>query len=136
MELEKLFNPKTIAIIGASRDPTSVGQGILKNLLKGCVFVSEYCKPFKGRIYPVNPNADSILEQKTYPSIKDIDDEIDLAIIAINSKIVLPVIKECIEKKVGSIIIVSAGFGEQGKQGKKLQDEIIGLTKQAKITVV
>ncbi len=134
--LEKLFNPKIVAIIGASRDPQSVGHSILKNLLKGCVFMNEYCKPFKGRIYVINPNTNLILNQRSYPSIKDIDDDIDLAIIAVPAKIVLPVVKECADKKVGSMIIISAGFAELNEEGKKLQQKIAELAKKAKIPLV
>ena len=81
--LDPLFNPQSVAVIGASRDPNSVGYGILKNIQKGCVFENEYCKPFKGRIYAINPNADEILNIKTYPKITDIKEDIDLAIIAV-----------------------------------------------------
>ena len=136
LDLEKLFNPSTIAIIGASRNPDSVGQGILKNLIRGCVFLTEYCKPFKGKVYPVNPNADQILGKRCYKKIKEIDDEIDLAIIAIPAKIVISAIKECIEKKVKAIILISAGFAEIGKQGKKLQEQIVQLAAKAKIPLL
>ena len=60
-KLDYVFNPRSVAVIGASRDPNSVGQGILKNLLNGCVFYNDFCKAFKGRIYAINPNADKIL---------------------------------------------------------------------------
>ena len=71
--LDIIFNPRTIALIGASRDVGSVGHGILKNLISGCVFPSEYCRPFKGKVYPVNPNAEEILGIRCYADIKDID---------------------------------------------------------------
>lgn len=136
MKLDKLFNPSAVALIGASRDPDSVGHGILKNLIKGCVFESEYCKPFKGRVYAVNPNADEILGVKCYPSILDIEDDIDLVIIAVPAKIVPSVIKECVKKKVAGIIVISAGFAELGKQGKELQDEIVKIARLAKIPLI
>ena len=93
MNLEAIFNPKSIAVIGASRDPSSVGYGILKSLVNGCVFENEYCRPFKGRIYAVNPNADEILGVACYPKITDIRDDVDLAIIAVPAKIVPAIIK-------------------------------------------
>ncbi|MBW2965607.1 CoA-binding protein [Candidatus Woesearchaeota archaeon] len=134
--LDKIFNPKTIALIGASRDHGSVGHGILQNLIKGCVFESEFCRSFKGKIYPVNPNTEEILGSRCYPSIKDIEDDIDLAIIAVPAKIVHSIVKECIQKKVGGIIIISAGFAEFNEEGKKLQDQIVKDVRAAKIPLI
>jgi acetyltransferase len=134
--LNPIFNPRSVALIGASRDPNSVGQGILKNLIKGAVFYSEFARGFSGNIYPVNPKTEEILGLKCYPSIKDVKDEIDLAIIATPSKTIASIIKECITKKVKGIIVISAGFAELGKQGKKLQDEIAKLAAKAKIPLI
>jgi acetyltransferase len=134
--LNKIFNPRTVALIGASRDVNSVGYGILKNLIKGCVFESEFCRAFKGRIYPVNPNAEEILGKRCYSSIKDIEDEIDLAIIVTPAKIVHSIVKECIQKKAGGIIIISAGFAELKGEGKKLQDKIVEDLRKAKIPLI
>ena len=134
--IEDIFNPKSIAVIGASRNPDSVGYGILKNLLKGCVFENEYCKAFKGRLYVVNPNANNILGVVSYPNVKDIEDKIDLAIVAVPAKIVPSIIKECTEKKVKGIIVISSGFAESGKKGEELQEEIVKIVREAKIPLV
>ncbi|MBD3249706.1 hypothetical protein GF336_06700 [Candidatus Woesearchaeota archaeon] len=134
--LEKLFKPKSVAVIGASRDPDSVGHGILKNLVRGCVFQAEFCRPFKGRIYAVNPKASSILNTRSFPSIKDIEEDLDLAVIAVPAKIVSSVMKDCAEKKVKAIILISAGFAELGEKGKKLQDEITSIAEKANISLV
>jgi len=134
--LDRLFNPRTVALIGASRDQNSVGYGILKNLVKGCVFESEFCHPFKGKVYAINPNADEILNIECNKNILEIDDDIDLVIIAVPSNIVSEVMKQCVEKKVGSIIVISAGFAEIGEKGKKLQDEIINIAHSANIPLV
>ena len=136
IKLDKLFNPRTVALIGASRDQNSVGYGILKNLTKGCVFESEFCRPFKGTVYAINPNADYILNVKCHPNIIEIEDDIDLAIIAVHHSIVKKIVEQCIKKKVGSIIIISAGFAETGEQGKKLQNEIRDMARKAKIPLV
>lgn len=135
-DLNPIFNPRSVALIGASRDPNSVGQGILKNLIKGAVFYSEFARGFSGNIYPINPKAEEILGLKCYPSIKAVKNEIDLAIIATPAKTVISLIKECIAKKVKGIILISAGFAEMGNQGKKLQDEIAKLAAKAKIPLV
>ncbi len=120
-----ILNPRTIAVIGASRDKNSVGYGILKNLISGGVFHSEYCRPFQGKVYAVNPNADWILNVKCQPNIKNINDEIDLAIICVPAKIVLQIIKDCVKKKVKAAIIISSGFSEDGEEGIKLQEKIL-----------
>ncbi len=134
--LELMFKPKSIAVIGASRDENSVGYGILKSLTRGCVMSSEYCLSFPGKVYPVNPNADYILGVKCYKSVKDIEGEIDLAVIAVPAKIVPPVLKECAKKNIQFAIIISAGFAEIGKDGEKLQEEILKIADAAGIRLV
>lgn len=136
MEIKNLFNPGSVALIGASKDSESVGYGILKNIVYGCVFENEYCRPFKGRIFAVNPKEETILNVRCYPKITDIRDDVDLAIIAVPCNIVEIVVDQCIEKKVKGIIIISAGFAEVGEKGKKLQDKIIEKTRKAKIPVI
>ena len=135
-KISRIFEPKTIALIGASRDINSVGYGILKNLVKGCVFESEFCRPFRGNVYPINPNAYELLGKKCYPNIKDIECDIDLAIIAVPAKIVLEISKECVEKKVKGAVIISAGFAELGEKGKELQNKIAEVFKKAGIPLI
>ena len=124
MNPEYLFNPKSIAVIGASRDEKSAGHGILKSLVQGCVMKCKYCIPFKGRILPVNPNAKEILGLKCYSSIKDIRGQIDMAIIAVPASIVEKEVDICIKKEVKAVIIISAGFSETGEEGVILQERI------------
>lgn len=135
-KLDAIFNPRSVVLIGASRDSRSVGYGILKNLVTGCFFESRYCRPFEGKVYAVNPNAQEILGVKCYPGINDIKEDIDLAVIALPAKIVPNIMKECVKKKVKGIIVISAGFAEIGKEGKKLQETIVGIAKSAKIPLV
>ncbi|MBD3354633.1 hypothetical protein GF361_01450 [Candidatus Woesearchaeota archaeon] len=135
-KLEKLFKPKSVAVIGASRDPDSVGYGILKNIVKGCVFENEYCKPFKGRIYAVNPNADKILNIRSFPKITEIKEDVDLAVIAVPAKIVPSVMMDCVKKKVKAMIVISAGFAELGEQGEKLQEKIKNIAQKADIPLI
>ncbi len=136
MNIDKIFNPKSVALIGASRKPSSVGYGIAKNLIHGGAFVSHYNVPLKGRIYLVNPNAENIIGHKCYKSILDIKSNIDLAIVAVNPKIALGVVKECIDKKVKGVIVISAGFGELGEEGKRLQDAMAFLAKNTRIPLI
>ena len=113
INLDKFFYPKNVAIIGATSRKNSVGKTLLQNLLKSHI-----------KIYPINPKRKKIFKIKTYPNIKSIKKKIDLAIIAIPAKAVLKAIEECIEAKVSSLIIVSAGFAEMGKEGIKLENKI------------
>jgi len=113
--LDALFNPKSLAIIGASKDPDKLGHVLLKNVL-------DY--EFKGQIYPVNPKADVILDQKVYPKVSSIPDTVDLALLSIPSHLVLEVVEECSACNVKSIVILSSGFREAGPEGEEIQDRI------------
>ncbi len=123
--MEKIFKPKSIALIGANKRKGSVGRGIAENLQKG-----------SARLFYVNPNAGEIFKNKAYKKITDIDENIDLAVIAIPQKFVLQAVKECVQKKVKGIIIISSGFSETGKEGEKIQNEIVEITKKANISLV
>jgi len=118
--LEGMFNPDSVAVIGASRDVGSVGHSILMNLKK----------TYKGRIYPVNPKADVIEGLKCYKSVKDVPDKIDLAVIVVPNRIVPAVLEECGQKKVKYVIVISAGFRETGKEGARLERECLGIVKE------
>ncbi|NGX34047.1 MAG: Succinyl-CoA ligase [ADP-forming] subunit alpha [Candidatus Anoxychlamydiales bacterium] len=122
--LDFIFNPKTIAIIGASAKENSVGKTLSQNLVNSS---------FQGEIFLVNPKRDSILGQKVYSSIKDIDKKVDLAIIATPANTVPNIIAELEEKNVSAAIIVSAGFKELGESGKKLEDQILQNRKKIRI---
>ncbi len=134
--LDSIFRPRSIALIGASRKTESVGHGILVNLLKGAVFKSQFSRPFKGKVYLVNPKADKLLGKKCYPSVSAIKGSIDLAIIAVPARVVPGVMKECVAKGVKGAIIISAGFGEFGEEGKRLQKEIVSIARKGKIRIV
>ncbi|MBI2042406.1 MAG: CoA-binding protein [Candidatus Nealsonbacteria bacterium] len=126
-KLNRIFNPKTVAVIGAKPEEKSVGWGLIKNLLAG---------KSERKIFAVNPNYTEVLGVKCVSSINFIQDDIDLAIIAVPAKIVPNVIKECCEKKVGGIIVISSGFGESGKTGRILEKEIVKLTEAADIPLI
>ena len=126
-KLKKIFNPKTVAIIGATDRLGSVGRGVCKNLFEGRT---------KRKIYFVNPYKEKVFDQKTYPKITDIKEKIDLAIIAVPAKIVPEVAKDCVKKEVGGVIIISAGFAEIGKEGEKLQKEIEKIFKEKGIPLI
>jgi len=114
--LERIFRPKSIAIIGASREPGKLGHITLKNLIEG---------GFKGKILPINPEASEVLGLKAYPSIRNIPHDIDLAVIAVPATQVPRIVEECGEKRIKAAIIISAGFREVGPQGEALEQETL-----------
>jgi len=115
-KLKKLFNPGAIAVIGASSTKGSVGQDILMNLIGS---------GYEGIVYPVNKKRSSVLGVKAYPSISEVPDSIDLAIIATPAATVPDVVMECGEAGVNGIVIISAGFSEAGEEGKKMEEKIL-----------
>jgi acetate---CoA ligase (ADP-forming) len=123
-------------VIGASRRPASVGHGVLKNLLSGGVFQNKYCTPYRGKIFAVNPNATSVLGQKCYESVLQIKDKIDVAIFAVPSSLVLQGVQECTRKKIKIGIVISAGFGEQNEEGRKLQDEVVQAARKGGMRII
>lgn len=119
--LTALFNPKSICLIGASNKPGKVGYDILCNVIK---------YEFKGKIYPVNPNYQTILGYQTYPSVEKIPGEVDLAVIAIPAEGVTKVAEECGEKNVKNIVVISAGFKEAGKEGAEREKKLLEISKK------
>jgi len=125
--LEKLFVPKSIAVIGASRQEGKVGHSVLKNLL-------QYGYP--GKIYPINPKAEEILRTRTYSTIFAVKGEIDLAVVAIPSQFIPSILKDCVNRGIGTVVIISAGFKESGKQGSQLERELVEIIKNSGIRVL
>ena len=109
------FEPKSVAIVGASRDPDKMGHIITKHMIDG---------GFEGKIFPVNPKVQEILGMKAFSSIESIPDQIDLAIIAIPAPTVADVLYECSRKSIRSVIVVSGGFRETGKEGEEREKTI------------
>ncbi|MEA3453273.1 MAG: CoA-binding protein [Patescibacteria group bacterium] len=127
MKLNSIFNPQTVAIIGATDRIGSVGRGLVKNLLDN---------GRSRKIYLINPNRNKVFGIKTFSEIQSVDKKIDLAVIAVPAKIVFKIVKQCCEKKVKGIIIISSGFAEIGTDGALLQSKVIGLTNRANIALV
>ncbi|MCF8248237.1 MAG: bifunctional acetate--CoA ligase family protein/GNAT family N-acetyltransferase [Saprospiraceae bacterium] len=125
--LDKIFKPSSIAAIGVSDRPGTVGYAIMDNLLKG---------GFQGKIYPVNPGHPTIRGKKSFPSVKKIPGTVDLAVIAVPAKAVLGVLKECGEAGIGGAIIITAGFRESGPEGKRMYDEIGEVARQYDIRII
>jgi len=113
--IERMFEPETVAVIGATEREGSVGRAIMENLVMG---------KNAREIFPVNPNRKTVLGLKCYPSVKDIPKHVDLAIIAVPAKIVPRIVEECGEAGIDGAVIISAGFREIGEKGRKLEEEI------------
>jgi len=127
MNLDRIFDPQSIVVIGASNEVNSVGFGLTKNVLEGSS---------QRKIFAVNPFRKKVLGLKCFASVLSIQEEIDLAIIAVPARVVEKVIKECCKKKVGGIVVISAGFAEVGENGKALQEKIVNITKKARIPLI
>ena len=122
-KLKNFFEPKTIAIIGASNNPRKVGNTLIQKL-----------SSFKGTIVPINPKHNEILGKKVYTSLREYPNKIDLAIIAIPAEKVKEILKDCVRKKIKNVIVISAGFGEIGK--KELERELLQIARQNKINLL
>jgi acetyltransferase len=125
--LEYIFSPRSIAVIGASRSRRKVGWEVLHNILT---------YGYQGRVYPVNLSADSIHSIKAYPSVLDIPDEVDMAIILIPASKVLQVVEECGQKGVKGLVVITAGFSEIGPSGAELENELTSLVRRYGMVMV
>lgn len=114
--LKAIFEPRSVAVIGASNRRDTIGNELFRNILK---------QDFLGIVYPVNPNADVVASIKTYPSVLDIPGPVDLAIIIVPAETVQQVAEECGQKGVKGIVVISAGFGESGAEGKERQNWLV-----------
>jgi acetyltransferase len=113
--MRELLEPDSIAVVGASASPGKSGYIVLHNLLH---------HGFPGRLYPVNPSADSILGLRAYASVAQLPEPPDLVFIVVPREHVLRVVRECEERKARAVVIVSAGFGEVGGDGARLEAEL------------
>lgn len=114
--LRAFLNPRSVAVIGASRKPNTIGNFVFRNLIQ---------QDFKGTVYPVNPNSDSIAAVRAYPTVSHIPGDVDLAIIIIPAEYVQQVIEDCAHKNVKGVVIVSAGFSDVGPEGAEREQQLL-----------
>ncbi len=126
-DLKPILEPQSVAVIGASRQPGSVGYAVLSNLLMG---------QFTGVVYPVNPKARSICGVRSYSRVLEIPDTVDLAVIIVRAPIVPQVLEECGQKGVKGAIVISAGFKEAGSEGAKLEAQVREIAQHHNIALV
>lgn len=127
MSLKSFFAPKSVAIVGASRQKGKVGYEILVNMISS---------GFEGKIWPVNRSTDSIEGLTCYPDLTSIGQTPELVIVIVPAKSVLGVIEECAKIGTKAVIIITAGFKEVGEEGKKLEDEIVRVARRAGIRII
>src|SRR5688572_10589274 len=117
-KLDRILKPRSVAVVGASRKPDTIGNQIFRNLLD---------HGFSGVAYPVNPFARSVQSVAAYPSVSALPDPVDLAVIAVPSVHVLEVAEQCGQRGVGGLVVISAGFKEIGNV--TLEHELLAITK-------
>lgn len=125
--LNAIFAPQNVAVIGATERVGSVGRTIFWNLISS---------PFGGTVYPVNPSRPSILGVRAYPSLRDIPDKIDLAVIVTPAGSVPNLIRECVELNIKGAIIISAGFKEIGAEGAALEAEVLAEARRGGMRII
>ncbi|MDP2971367.1 MAG: CoA-binding protein, partial [Deltaproteobacteria bacterium] len=126
--MDAIFKPKSVAVIGASDNPGKLGSHVMRSLTEG---------KYPGRIFPVNPGKGEILGIKTYPSLLQIPDEVDLSVIVLPAEQVPKTIRECKEKGVKGIVLITAGFKEiEDRRGESLQKEITELANRFNIKII
>ena len=116
MTLDALFRPRSIAVIGASRQRGSIAGEVFHNLVS---------QGFSGPVYPVNPAAESVQSVRAYPALSAIPGDVDLAVLVVPRALVLAAVEECGAKGVKGLVVITAGFAETGAEGKALQDELV-----------
>jgi acetyltransferase len=127
--LQAFFDPGSVAVIGASSNPTKLGHAVLNNLVEGGY-------AHQGVVYPINPKAEQILRLRAYPSVLDVPDPIDLAVIIVPHPHVSSVLRACGQKGIRAAIVISAGFREAGPEGLERERELITIAREFGIRLI
>ena len=122
-----LFFPRSIAVIGASNDASSIGGRLFNNILS---------EGFVGPLYPVNPTSKVVRSVKAYPSIAEVPDEVDLAFIVVPQRFVLQVVQECADAGVRGVVVISAGFSEVGEEGAAEERRLLEIVRESGMRMV
>ncbi len=117
-DLDPILRPRSIAVIGASRRPDSIGWQIVHNLIE---------HGFTGPVYPVNPAAASVHSIRAYPAIGEVPGKVDLAVVSVPADLVVQVVRECVEAAVKGLVVISAGFREIGGKGVEREEELMAV---------
>jgi acetyltransferase len=126
-ELDLIFKPKSVAVIGATENPGSVGRTVFWNLISN---------PFGGTVFPVNPKRSGILGVKAYPTLREIPEKIDLAVVVTPAPSIPGIIKDCVSIGIKGAVIISAGFKEIGPEGAELERQILETARGGRMRVI
>lgn len=127
ISLKEFFEPSSVAVVGASADPNKIGHAILRNMVEA---------GYAGKLFAVNPRIPEVLGIKTYSSVEELPEPIDLAIVVLPAELVLSVIRECSRKKVKAAVIISGGFREVGEKGKELEKALLKTVRETGMRVI
>ncbi len=125
--VEAFFNARSVAVIGASRRQDTIGRALVRNLISG---------DFAGRVYAVNPSADSVSGLPAYKTVDEIPGEVDVAIVAVPASAVHEVVLDCAAKGVRGLVVISSGFAETGEAGRQRQRQLVGLARSYGLRIV
>ena len=123
--MNRIMNPKAVAVIGASDGEGKIGNSVMKNIING---------GYKGELYPINPKADEILGKKAYKSVQDVPGEIDIAVFAVPAKFCVAAMEEVGEKGISGAIMIPSGFAEVGET--ELQDELVAAARKNNVRIM
>ena len=123
--MQRIMNPRSVAVIGASAEDGKIGNSVMKNLING---------GYRGTIYPIHPKAQEIMGRKAYPSVLKVDEEIDVAVFAIPAKFCAAAMEEVGQKKIPGAVMIPSGFAEIGEQA--LQDELLAVARKHNVRVM
>lgn len=126
-DIEAIMSPRSIAVVGATNRQGSVGRAVFSNILSG---------GYQGVLYPVNPKARSVLSVRAYPSLMDIPDNVDLAVIIVPAQAVVGVVEEAAQKGVKGLVVITAGFKEVGGIGVELEEGLVDVVKSHGIPLI
>ena len=125
--LEKFFYPKSVVVIGASATPHKPGNDVIRNI---------QVNDFQGKMYLVNPKGEEIMGMKAYPSVKDIPETVDLAIVILPASANPQAIRECAAKGIRAIVLAAGGFSEVDEKGGNLQQELLQAIQETGVRVL
>jgi acetyl coenzyme A synthetase (ADP forming)-like protein len=123
----RLLGPRSVALVGAGRRRGTIGHEILRNMLEG---------GFTGPVYPVNQAAGEVAGVRAYRSVLDVPGEVDLVVIAVPAAAALDVVRECAEKRVGGLVVITAGFAETSDEGRERQRELVATSRRSGMRLV
>ncbi|WP_300680393.1 bifunctional GNAT family N-acetyltransferase/acetate--CoA ligase family protein [Nocardioides sp.] len=125
--ISRFLNPRSVAIIGASRRQETIGQVLVRNMVNA---------DFTGRVYVVNPNSSAVSGMPAYKRVQDIDADVDVAIVAVPAEAVQDVVLDCAAKGIHGLVIISAGFAETGEEGRARQRRLVGLSRSYGLRII